>query len=71
MIDGAGHIALADFEPGPELLERAAGREIVLYCRSGRRSGIAGHKLSAYLGQPVRHLAGGYIAWTEAATASK
>lgn len=72
MITGAVHIPLDQFAPGPDLLAQADGREIVLYCRSGRRSGIAGQALSAYLEQPVSHLAGGIIAWnlqTEALTA--
>ncbi|MFU7527515.1 rhodanese-like domain-containing protein [Qipengyuania sp. ASV99] len=63
MISGAEHIPLADFAPGPAMLERAAGREIILYCRSGRRSAIAGRNLSGFTGEPVPHLAGGIIAW--------
>lgn len=66
MIAGADHIPLDEFKPDQALLEKANGREIVLYCRSGRRSGIAGAKLAAVQGKPVRHLAGGYIAWREA-----
>ena len=63
MIPGAVHIALDEFEPGPALLERADGREIVLYCRSGRRSGIAGRKLSDFLDKPVSHLGDGFVGW--------
>ena len=63
MIAGAVHIPLDEFAPGPDLLAQADGREIVLYCRSGRRSGIAGQALSTYLDKPVSHLAGGIIAW--------
>nr|WP_298930871.1 rhodanese-like domain-containing protein [uncultured Erythrobacter sp.] len=70
MIEGASHIPLAEFSPSPELLEQANGREIVLYCRSGRRSAKASRALAAFLGKPVRHLAGGFIAWDEAGGAT-
>lgn len=64
MIPGAEHIPLDRFDPaklGPD-----DGREVVLYCRSGRRSTIAGEKLAAALGKPVEHLAGGILAWEAA-----
>jgi rhodanese-related sulfurtransferase len=64
MIPGAEHIPLDQFDPaklGPD-----DGREVVLYCRSGRRSTMAGEKLSAALGKPVEHLAGGILAWEQA-----
>jgi len=64
MIPGAEHIPLDRFDPsklGPD-----DGREVVLYCRSGRRSTMAGEKLSAALGKPVEHLAGGILAWEAA-----
>jgi len=56
-IPGAEHIALDRFDPAK--LDLSDGREVVLYCRTGRRSAIAG-------GKPVEHLAGGIIAWDEA-----
>ncbi len=64
MIPGAEHIALDDFDPAA--LDLSDGREVVLYCRSGRRSGIAGEKLAAHIREPVQHLAGGITAWREA-----
>jgi rhodanese-related sulfurtransferase len=63
-IPGAEHIALDRFDPAK--LDLSDGREVVLYCRSGRRSAIAGERLAAATGKPVEHLAGGIIAWDEA-----
>jgi rhodanese-related sulfurtransferase len=63
-IPGAEHIALDRFDPAK--LDLSDGREVVLYCRSGRRSAIAGERLAAATGKPVKHLAGGIIAWDEA-----
>lgn len=64
MIPGAEHIPLDQFDPA--MLGPADGRDVVLYCRSGRRSTMAGEKLAAATGQPVEHLAGGMLAWEEA-----
>ncbi len=64
IIPGAEHIMLDDFDP--TALDLSDGREVVLYCRSGRRSGIAAEKLAAYTGEPAKHLGGGIIAWREA-----
>lgn len=63
-IPGAEHIPLDQFDPAK--LGGDDGREVVLYCRSGRRSAIAGEKLAAATGQPVEHLAGGVLAWEAA-----
>lgn len=63
-IPGAEHIALDEFDPAA--LNFSDGREVVLYCRSGRRSRIAGEALSAHTGEPAKHLAGGINAWREA-----
>lgn len=68
-IPGAEHIALDQFDPAK--LDLSDGREVVLYCRSGRRSSIAGERLAALTGQPVEHLAGGIVAWEEAGQALK
>lgn len=64
VIPGAEHIALDAFDPAK--LDLSDGREVVLYCRSGRRSGIAGEKLAAATGAPVEHLEGGILAWQAA-----
>lgn len=37
--------------------------EIVFYCHSGHRSGIAAARVSALCGRPIHHLAGGLLAW--------
>ena len=66
MIPGAEHIALDLFNPAA--LDLSDGREIVLYCRSGRRSREAAERLASFTGEPAQHLAGGYIAWVEATT---
>ena len=63
-IPGAEHIALDRFDPAK--LDLSDGREVVLYCRTGRRSAIAGERLSAATGKPVEHLAGGIVAWEQA-----
>ncbi|MEL6876968.1 MAG: rhodanese-like domain-containing protein [Pseudomonadota bacterium] len=64
-IPGSEHIALDDFDPAA--LDLSDGREVVLYCRSGRRSGIAGEKLAEFTDEPAKHLGGGIIAWRESA----
>jgi rhodanese-related sulfurtransferase len=63
-IPGAEHIPLDQFDPAK--LGAGDGREVVLFCRSGRRSAIAGEKLAAATGEPVEHLAGGVLAWEAA-----
>ncbi len=63
MIPGAEHIMLDNFDPAT--LDMSDGRQIVLYCRSGRRSGIAAEKLAAFTGKPAKHLQGGILGWQE------
>jgi rhodanese-related sulfurtransferase len=64
VIPGAEHIALDNFDPAT--LDLSDGREVVIYCRSGRRSRIAAEQLAAHTGEQVRHLEGGILAWQEA-----
>ena len=64
MIPGAEHIALDNFLPAE--LDLHDGREVILYCRSGRRSAIAAQRLAEHIGKPAQHLAGGIQAWDEA-----
>jgi rhodanese-related sulfurtransferase len=64
MIPGAEHIPLDRFDPAS--LDLSDGREVVLYCRSGRRSGVAGEKLATVTGEAVEHLEGGMLAWEAA-----
>ncbi|MBA4161354.1 MAG: hypothetical protein C0515_04600 [Novosphingobium sp.] len=66
----AGHIAGAVNLPlesvSRESLPQAPGREIVLYCRSGKRSNIAATRL-VEAGMPVvRQLEGGILSWEAA-----
>ena len=65
-----GHIAGAINVPVDRLdplhLPGSGAREVVLYCRSDRRSGIAARRYVEALGRPMRHLAGGILAWQEA-----
>jgi len=68
MIPGAEHIAMDAFDPAA--LDMSDGREIVLYCRSGRRSALVGERLAAFTGEPVTHLAGGILAWQASGQAS-
>ncbi|MFO6446198.1 rhodanese-like domain-containing protein [Erythrobacter sp. NE805] len=63
-IPGAEHIPLDRFDPAR--LDLSDGREVVLYCRSGRRSGIAAERLASVTGAPVEHLEGGILAWEAA-----
>lgn len=63
-IPGAEHIPLDQFDPAK--LGADDGREVVLFCRSGRRSAVAGEKLAATTGEPVEHLSGGILAWEAA-----
>lgn len=62
-IPGAEHVPLDSFDPAGLGLD---DREVVLYCRSGRRSGLAAEKLAEFTGEPAQHLAGGILAWQEA-----
>jgi rhodanese-related sulfurtransferase len=63
MIPGAEHIALDAFAPAE--LDLSDGHEIVLYCRSGRRSSIAAERVAGHTGRPAAHLEGGILAWTD------
>jgi rhodanese-related sulfurtransferase len=63
-IPGATNIPLDTFDPAA--LGSEDGKETILYCRSGRRSGIAAEKLAEAEGSTVRHLDGGILAWSEA-----
>ncbi len=63
MIPGAEHIALDQFDPAN--LDLSDGREVILYCRSGRRSAVAAERLALHTGEPARHLGGGIKAWAE------
>jgi adenylyltransferase/sulfurtransferase len=58
--------------PLAELLQRLNeipnNKPIVVYCRSGKRSDVAGQLLKAHGYSDVKNLAGGLLAWQEANT---
>jgi rhodanese-related sulfurtransferase len=64
-----GHIAGAVNVPYDQLATRLAevpkDKDVVLYCRSGRRAGIAADVLAANGYKRLAHLEGDMIAWTE------
>ncbi len=60
---GAKLIPLGDFTAAiPDLLPHKAD-EIVIHCRSGKRSGMAQHLLQQFGFSNVRNLEGGVLAW--------
>jgi SulP family sulfate permease len=65
-----GHIPKAQLIPLPELISQKpdlpSDREIVLVCRSGRRSLRAAHLLKGENGADIRILRGGMLAWEAA-----
>lgn len=63
-LEGAINIPLDRFDPAA--LPDAQGAERVLYCRSGRRSGIAAAMLADATGRNAIHLDGGILAGEEA-----
>jgi rhodanese-related sulfurtransferase len=56
-----GRILQADVDE----LESMRDREVVIYCRSGNRSGQACHMLEEMGFTNVRNLVGGMLAWRE------
>lgn len=60
---GALNAPVETFDPAA--IPQEAERETILYCRSGRRSGIAAEKLTEQWGTQVRHLDGGILAWRD------
>lgn len=63
-LPGAINMPVESFDPSAVPMEE--GRETVLYCRSGGRSGRAATMLADYTGDTVRHLEGGITAWLAA-----
>lgn len=61
---GAINISSEGFDP--KALPDTQGKEVILYCRSGRRSGIVGERLAEHTGKPAEHLGEGIIAWRAA-----
>lgn len=46
-------------------LEHLKDEEVILYCRSGNRSGIAAHVLDATGFKNTKNMVGGMLGWTE------
>jgi len=65
-IPGAINIPHDELETRIAELDGARGKEIVVYCRSGRRSDIALGLLQKAGFERVYHLDGDYLGWTEA-----
>ena len=63
-IHGALNFPLSTFDPA--FLPAGGDALVVLQCGTGKRSGMAGEKASAFLGSECSHLAGGITAWKEA-----
>lgn len=60
---GGIHIPLGDLTGSFEKLAPHKDEEIVVYCRSGKRSGMAAHLLGQAGFANVRNLEGGMLAW--------
>lgn len=60
-IAGAINMPVDSFDPAA-----LDGRDVLLYCRSDRRSGIAATRLAAHRGETAEHLDGGILAWQDA-----
>jgi rhodanese-related sulfurtransferase len=63
---GGDLIPLGQITAAMEDLEDHKEDEIVVYCRSGRRSGIAKELMQQVGFKNVRNLEGGMVAWAEA-----
>jgi len=61
---GGKLIPMGQFPAAMEELEPYRETEIILYCRSGHRSGIAKQMLKQAGFKQVRNLLGGMISWT-------
>lgn len=63
-IPGAVNVPLSDFSA--DKLPIAAGRELILNCLGGKRSGLALDQCRTAQSAVDTHLAGGFGAWVEA-----
>lgn len=63
-LPGARHIPYDEMEERAGELEEFKDQKILLICRSGRRSVIAAHVLSAKGFQQLFNLKGGMLEWT-------
>lgn len=66
-IPGALNVPLSEVPSrGEEVLATARGRMVVLYCRSGRRAGIAEPILADHGVREIHHLTGQMSGWARA-----
>lgn len=63
-LDYTVHIPLGDLRFQLDELEKYKDRELIVYCRSGRRSNIAAEFLQEAGFKNVKNLKGGVIAWS-------
>jgi rhodanese-related sulfurtransferase len=63
-IPGAVNLPLSTFRPAQ--LPHPAGKQLVLNCLGGKRSGLALDKCAAAQAEAECHLAGGFGAWAKA-----
>jgi rhodanese-related sulfurtransferase len=62
---GGTNLPLGDIMQWSEVLDLPQDQEIVVYCRSGNRSGMAKSVLMTKGYSAVRNLTGGVLAWQE------
>ena len=62
---GGRNLPLGDIQTWKEDIEDLKSSEVVLYCRSGNRSGMAKQFLSMHGFEHLRNLTGGILAWQE------
>lgn len=65
-IKGAKHIALTELQKRLPELEKSKNKPILVYCRSGNRSGAACETLTKNGFEQVNNLSGGIMAWESA-----
>lgn len=65
-INGAKHITLGSLGTRITELQSAKDKPILVYCRSGNRSGIACQQLTKEGFSDVHNLAGGIVGWQSA-----
>ena len=66
MLNDAVHIPLSAFKQRVGEVEQYKDKSVLVYCRSGSRSGSACRTLSARGFEKVYNLAGGIMAWQDA-----
>jgi len=65
-IKGAKHIPLTELQKRLPELEKSKNKPILVYCRSGNRSGTACETLTKNGFEQVNNLSGGIMAWESA-----